>query len=105
MTLKPLTAFLQFLNALGLKKRSNVVEGFSGKPLNETPAGKLGIVLSKGICPDCGSKNGFYEGPSGGMSTNIFCANSECRSGFNYTSIFGESHAERIGKGPDSYYD
>lgn len=42
------------------------------------------IVGMKNTCPDCGSK-GFYEGPSGGMSTNIFCRNRDCRSGFNLT--------------------
>lgn len=103
---RALTAFLQFLNrSVGLKNRSNVIEGFSGKPLRETPAGKLGAKIAKGICPDCGSKKGFYKGPSGGMSTNIFCANSECRSGFNFTPMFGEGHAERIHKGLDRYYD
>lgn len=35
-------------------------------------------------CPYCkGDK--FIEGPSGGMSTNVLCANEECRHWFNYT--------------------
>ena len=33
-------------------------------------------------CPDCGFTE-FYEGPSGGMNTNICCANPLCRSAFN----------------------
>ena len=31
-------------------------------------------------CPHCGSKD-FYEGPSGGLSQNIFCA--KCEAGYN----------------------
>jgi hypothetical protein len=81
-----------------------VVEGFSGVPLKDTPAGKLGAILQKGICPDCGSKEGFYKGPEGGMSVNIFCANPKCRSGFNYTNMFHEGHAERIQNGEDRLY-
>lgn len=34
-------------------------------------------------CPYCGGTK-FFEGPSGGMSTNILCANTECRHWFNY---------------------
>jgi hypothetical protein len=37
-------------------------------------------------CPYCkGTK--FFEGPQGGMSTNILCANNECRHWFNYTPM------------------
>ena len=35
-------------------------------------------------CSYCGGTN-FYEGPSGGVGTNILCANSECRHWFNWT--------------------
>lgn len=76
------------------KERHNVVEGFSGQLLSEREEGKLGKKILQNICPDCGSKKGFYEGPSGGMSTNIFC--SACGQGYNFTNIFGEGHAERI---------
>jgi hypothetical protein len=34
-------------------------------------------------CPYCGG-NEWYEGPSGGMSTNIMCANPDCEHWFNY---------------------
>jgi hypothetical protein len=78
--------------------RPVVTEGFSGTPLSALPAGKLGASIMNGVCPDCGSKAGFYEGPSGGMSTNIFCANPKCRQGFNFTNMFGTGHAERIHK-------
>lgn len=35
-----------------------------------------------GRCPFCG-KSEFYEGPQGGLSMNIMCANSECEAKFN----------------------
>jgi hypothetical protein len=34
------------------------------------------------------------------MSVNLFCKNQKCKSAFNFTSIFNESRAERIGKAP-----
>jgi hypothetical protein len=34
-------------------------------------------------CPRCGGTN-FYEGPSGGGSTNIMCTNPHCEHWFNY---------------------
>jgi hypothetical protein len=39
-------------------------------------------------CTYCGGTE-FYEGPSGGMSNNILCANKECRHWFNYTPALG----------------
>lgn len=39
-------------------------------------------------CPNCGGVK-WHEGPSGGMSTNILCANKECRHWYNHTG-FGE---------------
>lgn len=38
-------------------------------------------------CTYCGGTK-FYEGPSGGMSVNILCANEKCRHWFNYTPAF-----------------
>jgi hypothetical protein len=35
-------------------------------------------------CTYCGGTK-FFEGPSGGMSTNILCANDKCRHWFNWT--------------------
>ena len=75
-----------------------VINGVSGKLLSETDAGKLGASIMNGRCPDCGSGEGFYRGPQGCASINIFCANPQCETGFNYTNMFGEGHAERIGK-------
>lgn len=71
------------------------------KPVNETESGRLyHIVGVEGKCPDCGSIEGFYEGPSGGMSTNVFCANRACRSGFNVTPFSqGVGTCERIHQG------
>ena len=39
-------------------------------------------------CPYCHGTQ-FYEGPSGGLSTNIMCANLSCRHWFNYTPMTG----------------
>lgn len=52
--------------------------------------------LEKDTCPDCGSI-GFLKGPHGGMSVNIMCANTECKSKFN-VSFYGNQlcWAERI---------
>lgn len=72
------------------------------KPVEETEGGKLFRMIAKPRCPDCGSTAGFYEGPSGGISTNVFCANRECRSGFNITPWVGT--ADRIGKGDLARY-
>ena len=44
-------------------------------------------------CPDCGGLK-LIEGPSGGLSQNIFCAN--CKHGFNIMGPFEK--IERIGK-------
>lgn len=79
-------------------KKINVVEVDmrTGKEtlVSETYGGKLWLKIATNVCPDCGHE-GFYEGPSGGLSTNIFCANSTCGQGFNVTPIIGT--AERIG--------
>jgi hypothetical protein len=40
-------------------------------------------------CIYCGGRE-FFEGPSGGMSTNILCANDACRHWFNWTPAIGE---------------
>lgn len=62
-------------------------------PVTETERGKLWLKIATNYCPDCGHQ-GFIEGPSGGLSTNIFCANKECGHGFNVTPVIGI--AERI---------
>lgn len=53
----------------------------------DTDKGKVYAIIAKGECPDCRSKKGFYKGPSGGMSTNVFCGN--CGQGFNITPMIG----------------
>jgi hypothetical protein len=73
--------------------------------VTDTPEGKLFETVGlQDTCPDCGSK-GFYVGPSGGMSTNIFCVNRACRSGFNIT-YFDQSNGtvDRIGQGDINRY-
>ena len=44
-------------------------------------------LLKNGKCPDCGSVE-FFEGPSGGICTNILCA--VCGSRFNVSMFFAE---------------
>lgn len=63
-----------------------------GVRVHTTPEGKLFLTIASNTCPNCGSHKGFTEGPSGGMSTNIFCA--DCGQGFNITPMIGI--AERI---------
>jgi len=74
-------------------------------------------------CTYCGGTE-FYEGPSGGLSTNILCANEKCRHWFNYMGVIDkledlnrveptdeEREAERIAKqaerdaAPDKFYE
>lgn len=62
--------------------------------VDETESGKLYIEMGK-WCPECHHKPPRYmEGPSGGMSTNIFCG--DCGAGFNITPVV--EIAEPIGK-------
>ena len=42
-----------------------------------------------GRCPDCGG-DGWIEGPHGGLSVNITCANPTCGSRFNTSPVFTE---------------
>lgn len=50
-------------------------------------------LLAK-ICPDCKHQPvELMEGPSGGMSTNVFCSN--CGAGFNITPML--NRADTIG--------
>ena len=52
-------------------------------------------LIDAGGCVDCDKEpKGFYEGPSGGMSTNVFC--SQCGQGYNLTPV--AHFAERIHK-------
>lgn len=43
----------------------------------------------KPVCKYCGGTN-FFEGPSGGLSINVRCANEACRHWFNWTPAIGE---------------
>jgi hypothetical protein len=77
-------------------ERAPLVEMPSGIPVSQTEGGKLFRTIMRDICPDCKAKGGFYQGPQGGLSTNIFCRNRECRQGFNVTPAV--EYAERIHK-------
>jgi hypothetical protein len=61
-----------------------LVQGVSESDTDENVAVK-GADLK---CAYCGGDK-FLEGPSGGMSTNVLCANPECRHWFNHTPIPG----------------
>lgn len=62
-------------------------------PVSETEGGRLWAIIATDHCPDCGHE-GFYEGPHGGLSVNIQCANANCGHKFNVTPMVGT--AERI---------
>lgn len=70
--------------------QAQVALGIDPPKVVKTPE-ELWQVISTNLCPDCGGE-GFLEGPSGGMSTNIACAT--CGHRFNVTPIVGR--AERI---------
>jgi len=52
---------------------------------------RLCASIDRNTCPDCKSVGTFLQGPCGGMSMNIMCA--ECGSKFNWCAGF---FAERI---------
>jgi hypothetical protein len=54
--------------------------------------------LDKNICPDCGG-TAFLEGPHGGLSVNVKCANRGCQSKFNLVpGLYGSFGKERISR-------
>lgn len=50
--------------------------------ITDTDEDPMVHMIREGLCPDC-AHEGFYEGPSGGASQNIMCANDACGSRFN----------------------
>ena len=44
-------------------------------------------LLKQSICPDCLGME-FLEGPCGGNSVNVMCANEECQARFNICGPF-----------------
>jgi hypothetical protein len=69
------------------------MEAGTQTPVKDTDSGKLWLKIATNHCPVCNHK-GFYQGPSGGMSTNIICAYELCQARFNVTPVIGI--AERI---------
>jgi len=67
-----------------------------------TDPSRLGAILKKNKCPDCGG-NALIEGPHGGATINMYCGNPKCRSAFNFLPA-GQGYADRIGKAPDWVY-
>lgn len=66
----------------------------------KTDGEKLFEDLRNG-CPACGKNMGFYEGPRGGLSVNVFCCNPECKAGYNLMPI--ANIAEPIRKAAFAY--
>lgn len=52
-------------------------------------------IYDKGQCPFCGATK-YYEGPEGGMSMNITCANEECGAVMNISPGFRSYMGEII---------
>ena len=50
-------------------------------------------LLRKSICPDCGYDK-FREGPCGGASVNVMCANDKCKARFNICGPFTPQRLE-----------
>lgn len=64
-----------------------------------TPDEKDALLHNR--CPACGNY-GFHDGPTGGMSLNIFCCNPHCRAGFNIGPML--ILAQRIPRGRLCHY-
>lgn len=67
-------------------------------PLRLTKEELTKIFYEQQVCPDCGVWD-FREGPSGGMSVNIYCAN--CGSWFNEQGPFGIDRIFKLGENFD----
>ncbi|KKN77859.1 hypothetical protein LCGC14_0355960 [marine sediment metagenome] len=68
------------------KKKSHVWQPvFNGRTSDEQRVAES--LINEQKCPDCESKK-FYEGPSGGASTNFQCA--DCKSEFNISPFTAE---------------
>lgn len=50
-------------------------------------------LLFKNMCPDC-REEGFLEGPSGGGSINVMCANTKCKAKYNICGPFTPQRLE-----------
>lgn len=55
----------------------------NGVLVPEDATSKFGVNAEPCRCTYCGGTK-FHKGPSGGVSTNILCANPDCRHWFNY---------------------
>jgi hypothetical protein len=51
--------------------------------LSPLPEEAVRFMWEHNFCPYCGSA--IFEGPSGGLSQNVFCGNPDCNSRFNIT--------------------
>jgi hypothetical protein len=73
-------------------------------PPTDVDGWRIGTSIYLNKCPDCGQED-FFEGTREGQTVNVFCANRECRHGFNVWN-FGDGAvwAKRIDNGPNRYY-
>lgn len=71
---------MHILDLLNPKTWHGASVGIATNPTVEMPKEDPNTEMK---CTYCGGTK-FFEGPSGGMSTNILCANPECRHWFNY---------------------
>jgi len=86
------------------KIRADRVTDWPRPPADDNEGWRLGTSIYLNKCPDCG-KEDFFEGPRHGQTVDVFCADRECRHGFNVWN-FGDGAvwAKRIENGPDRYY-
>ena len=78
--------FSWFHNLFGKSELDKMLDAVKREPT--LPASKP-VEQIELRCTYCGGTD-FWEGPSGGMSTNILCANEACRHKFNYTPMLNQ---------------
>lgn len=77
--------------------RSNLAAFERANPLNSDYTDNEGIIRPLNPrCRYCGGRR-FFEGPSGGMSTNIMCAEPACEHWFNHTPFMALDDLHQVG--------
>jgi hypothetical protein len=81
----PLVLAILFVLVPPRRRRRRLLEG--EQYVEDTPQGKLYLAMMR-RCPSCELRPPRYlEGPSGGLSTNVFCE--RCGQGYNITPAVG----------------
>lgn len=73
-----------------------------GDAMVDLPDDVIQHIQTAGTCPYCDSP--LYTGPSGGMSTNLFCGNRKCDSRFNIAEP-PLPWGQFTGRCPEGFYD